>query len=246
MSITGKKILVTGATGGIGKEIAIHLSKVGAQVVVTARDKKRLGDLMIRLHGSGHEQYVCDFTNLEEIEPMISYSAAISPFHGLVHSAGGGTIMPLRSLGSSILHQHMQVNFYAFIELVKQITKKKHMYEGGSIIAISSFAAENGEPGQTAYSAAKAAVDASVRTLSFELASKKIRINSIRPGMIQSDSTENYERDMGQEKFEALVQKQLLGLGQPKDVAALAAFLLSDESSFMTGRSVYLDGGRFL
>lgn len=246
MSMVRKKILVTGATGGIGSEIAVHLSKLGAQVVITARNENKLRDVMNRLYGSGHELYVCDLSNITGIEHMISESAAISPFHGLVHSAGGGTIMPLRSLNASILHQHMQVNFYAFIELVKQITKKKNMYEGGSIVAISSFAAENGEPAQTAYSAAKAAVDASVRTLSFELASKKIRINSIRPGMIQSDLTENFENDMGKEKFDTLVQKQILGLGKPKDVATLAAFLLGDESSFMTGRSVYLDGGRFL
>ncbi|GGG71899.1 SDR family NAD(P)-dependent oxidoreductase [Paenibacillus radicis (ex Gao et al. 2016)] len=246
MNITGKKFLLTGATGVIGSAIALHLSKLGAQVVVTARDEKRLLELADSLHGTGHEYYACDLANLEEIGPMISRSAAISPFHGLVHSAGGGTIMPLRSLSASILHQHMQVNFYAFIELVRQITKKKQMHEGGSIIAISSFAAENGEPAQTAYSAAKAAVDASVRTLSFELAPKKIRINSIRPGMIQSNSTESYERDMGQEGFKALVNKQILGLGQPRDVAALTTFLLSDESSFMTGRYVYLDGGRFL
>lgn len=246
LPLKGKRILVTGATGSIGRAVAIELAQQGAQVIASGRNKEKLSLLLKAMDGEGHETLSADIACVASIEGLVKQAVAGGKLTGLVHCAGGGLITPLRTLTQSVLEDHMRLNFYAFVELTRQFTKKKNVCEAGaSIVGLSSFASTNGEQGQTAYSAAKAAMDAAVHTLAFELAPKKIRINSIRPGMIRSDATDGYLRDMGENRYNALVSKQLLGLGEPKDVAALCAYLQSDAASFMTGRCIYLDGGRF-
>ena len=244
--LSGKRILVTGATGAIGGATARRLAEAGAQVAITGRNEERLRAVYNGLPGQGRRMIPADLSDLGGIASLVEQAADGQGLWGLVHCAGGGSITPLRAISANILQEHMQVNFYAFVELVRQMTKKKNLDPaGGSIVGISSFASDQGEQGQTAYSAAKAALDASVRTLSFELAPKGVRINSIRPGMIESEATEQYLRDMGRERFDDLVSKQLLGLGKPEYVANYCLFLISDEGRFVTGRNVYLDGGRF-
>lgn len=246
MNLENKRVLITGASGSIGSQVAMILSRYGARTVLVGRNKERLDAVLHQLDGDGHEIAAIDLENLDSLEQMVKQVAISGALWGMVHCAGGGAITPLRVLKTNVLEQHMRINFYSFIELVRQVTKKKYMMpEGGSIIGISSFAASEGEQGQTAYSAAKAAMDAAVRTLSYELAPRKIRINTIRPGMIESEATDRYLRDMGREKYDELVAKQLLGLGKPQDVAEMCAFLLSDGGRFVTGRNLYLDGGRF-
>ncbi|RHR51854.1 SDR family NAD(P)-dependent oxidoreductase [Clostridium sp. AF18-27] len=247
MNLSGKKILITGATGGIGSAVAQKLAASGAQIVITGRNISRLQSIFINLEGKGHAWIAADLSDISCIKDVIAQAANGDGLWGLVHCAGGGSITPLTALSANVLAQHMQINFYAFIELVRQMTKRKNLDpDGGSIVGISSFAAMEGERGQTAYAASKAAMDAAVRTLSQELVLKKVRINSIRPGMVQSEATDQYLCDMGKERFDMLVSKQLFGLGKPEYVAELCAFLLSESGRFMTGRSIYLDGGRFL
>lgn len=243
--LKGKRVLVTGATGSIGQAVAVELAQQGVQVIASGRSKEKLASLQKLLEGEGHEMLPVDIACTENIEKLVKQAAAGGKLTGLVHCAGGGLITPLRTLTQRVLEDHMRLNFYAFVELTRQFTKKKYVSEtGASIVGLSSFASTNGEQGQTAYAAAKAAMDAAVHTLAYELAPKKIRINSIRPGMIRSEATEGYLRDMGEERYNALVCKQLLGLGEPRDVALLCAYLQSDAARFMTGRCIYLDGGR--
>lgn len=245
--INNKTIIVTGGSGGIGSAVARSLAKKGARIVLIGRNYDHLLTTRNSLDGLGHEAISFDLSNTAGIEDIISQIAISGPIYGLVHAAGGGTITPLKSLSTTVLNSHMQVNLYAFIELVRQISKRKNLDpDGGSIIGISSFAAENGEQGQTAYAAAKAAMDAAVHTLSFELTPKSVRINTIRPGMVRSEATEKYIRDMGQERFDFLISKQLLGIGEPETIAEFCAFMIDEGSRFMTGRSIYVDGGRFL
>lgn len=246
LDLTGKKILVTGAAGGIGQATAVYLSRLGARLVIVDRLDEALDITLHKLDGSSHQHFVVDLSDMPSIPKFIKESVELDghKFSGFVHCAGGGKIIPLRAISTEALKDAMQVNFFAFIEIVKNITLKKYFTEG-SIVGISSYAAMEGEMGNTAYSAAKAAMDASVRTLSFELAEKNIRINSVRPGMIETDATKRYQQSMDPEQFEALVSRQLFGLGKPDDIAAMCAFLLSDASRFLTGRNIYMDGGRF-
>jgi len=240
MSLSGKKFLVTGASSSIGCAISLKLSLLGSILVLTGRDEERLNNTFSQLYGSGHEKYLADLSNIDEIEPMINQTVKSEKYSGFVHCAGLLSIRPLRMLTTDILRKCMETHFFSFVEIVRIITKKQNFEErGGSIVAMSSTASDSGEIGQTAYSAAKAAIDASVRTLSFELAPKNIRINSIRAGVMTKGAKTGISDD-------ALISKQLLGIGSPDDVASAVVFLLSEDSRFMTGRFMYLDGGRFL
>jgi len=247
MQFLNKMILVTGASGEIGGATAFKLSSQGAKVIITGRNIERLKKVYENLHGTGHSMHVVDLLNKNEVNHMIELSTKDVKFSGIVHCAGSTTLTPLRTLSEDMLDNMMRVNFYSFIFLVKQLTKTKYFNEyGGSIVAISSTASDAGEAGQTAYAASKAALDASIRTLSVELASKKIRINSIRAGIIITEMSNNVMNTIGSNSYSQLVSKQLFGGGKPEDVANAAAFLLSDESRFITGRFLYVDGGRFL
>jgi len=249
MDYKNSKILITGATGYIGGVIAEKLSNAGAKVVITGRDEEKLNNLYLKLSGSGHEKCTADLFNQHDIEEMINKTFKSIQFTGVVHCAALANYSPLRTLTIDMLADAMQINFFSFVEIVKIITKKKYFSKmGGSIVALSSIAADLGEPCQTAYSAAKAALDAAIRTLSFELATKNIRINSIRPGVIKDNPGKNYMvlQLIGNDNSDKYESKQLLGAGTPEDVANVVLFLLSDDSRMITGRYIYADGGRFL
>ena len=139
--------------------------------------------------------------------------------------------------------KEITVNYIAFIELVREFSKNKYSH-GGSIVGISSIAADRAEKCQTNYSASKAAMDIAVQALSLELVEKKIRINTILPGIIQTEMTVRAAQrgiDISEN-----AKAQILGMGEPNDIAAACAFLLSDMSKLITGRKIFVDGGRFL
>lgn len=245
VDLTDKKIIVTGASSGIGKETAILLSRLGARVVLVARNEDRLLKTMSMLENGEHSYFVYDLSQLEGISNLIEriVNKDNRKIDGLVHSAGVSAIIPLQNINYEKMDQVMKINFYSFIELVKVVTLKKYS-SGGSIVAISSIASTQGEKCQTIYSASKAAMDASIRTLAIELVKKKIRINSVMPGLINSEMTNQVP--ISSLQTSELTRAQLLGIGKPIDVANMIAFLISEASGFITGRSVYVDGGRFL
>lgn len=241
MDLTGRKILISGASGGIGKTVASRLSKLGARLVVTGRDATRLQDTFDNLYGNGHKKYILDLVeNFSQIADFINSTAEDQKYSGFVHAAGVGETVPFRMVSIDVLQKHMDTHFYSFIEIMKSITKKRNFDEaGGSIVAISSIASVKGNKGQLAYAAAKAALDSSVRVLSNELGNRRIRINAVRPGLINAGMAIGWDR----EYLEKLSQAQILGIGEADDVANSVAFLLSDESRFITGTFIDLDGG---
>lgn len=246
MDLTGKKILITGSSSGLGRACAIYLAELGARIVLTGRNLEQLNQTLGLLEGNGHFVVNGDLTVSDDIKRIVDEGLATDgcKFSGLIYAAGGGKLLPLRSITHQLLVDTMTLNFFSFVEMVKAITARKAC-DLGSIVGISSYAATEGEAGLTVYSAAKAAMDASVRTMACELAGKKIRVNSVRPGMMDTPGTQIYMQNMEHDYVQGLIGKQLLGLGKPNDVAAMCAFLVSDASQFITGRTFYVDGGRF-
>lgn len=245
MDLSGKNILVTGASSGIGKGIAILLSKIGANIIIAARNEEKLKETYNELETGNHSYYLIDLNNLDEIEGMIDNICSDGrKLNGIVHSAGISKAVPLQYLKLDDLKSIMTINFYSFLELVKHFSKRKYNDDGGSIVAISSLSSRVGARGLTAYCASKGALDSAIRTMALELAGKNIRINSIAPGMIKTQIYDGLAGIVNNDSFETdLKKRQILGLGKPEDVAYTAAFLLSDASKFITGTSVIVDGG---
>ncbi|EPR13625.1 SDR family NAD(P)-dependent oxidoreductase [Ruminiclostridium papyrosolvens] len=245
MDLSGKNILVTGASSGIGKGIAIYLSKVGANIIMAARNEGKLKETFNELEPGNHSYYLIDLNNLDEIEDMIDNICSDGrKLNGIVHSAGISSTIPIQYIKLDNLKSIMSVNFYSFIELVKHFSKRKYNDNGGSIVAISSISSKVGARGLAAYCASKGALDSSIRPIALELAAKNIRINSIAPGMIKSQIYDGLIELVNNKDFETdLKKRQILGLGKPEDVASVAAFLLSDASKFITGTSITVDGG---
>lgn len=239
MDLAGKKILVTGASSGIGRATAIVLSKLGAQVVLVGRNEERLNDTLQHLSGRDHRCYTYDLAILEGIGPLLQEAVNHDgkKLDGIAHCAGVSLRLPVRNLRYEKMDMVMRTNFYSFVELAKHYSRN---CSGGSIVAVSSLAAQEGGAGQTIYAASKAALDAAVKTLSKEFAKKGIRVNSVRPGYVNTPMYEDIKQKVGKD---TLGEDQLLGIGEPEDVANLIAFLLSDASRFITGANYLIDGG---
>lgn len=245
MDLSGKNIMITGASSGIGKGIAILLSKIGANVIMVARNEERLMETFSELEPGNHSYYLFDLNNLDGIEDMMDNVCKDGiKLSGLVHSAGISKTMPLQYLKLDDLNNIMSVNFYSFIELVKHFSKRKNNDNGGSIVAISSISSKVGARGLTAYCASKGALDSAIKSMALDLAPKNIRINSIAPSMIKTQIYDGLKEIINNKDFEDdLKKRQIMGIGEPTDVAHAAAFLLSDASKFITGTSMIVDGG---
>ncbi len=245
IDLSGKNILVTGASSGIGKGIAIFLSRVGANIIMAARNEEKLKETYNELEPGNHSYYLIDLNNLNEIEGMIDKICSDGrKLNGIVHSAGISRTIPVQYLKMDDLKSIMSINFYSFVELVKHFSKRKYNDNGGSIVAISSISSKVGARGLSAYCASKGALESAIRSLALELAPKNIRINSIAPGMIKTQIYDGLLDLVNNKDFETdLKKRQIMGLGTPEDVASGTAFLLSDASKFITGSSINVDGG---
>lgn len=241
IDFTNRKVIVTGASGGIGQAVSLLLSELGAQVILIGRNMEHLKRNLNQMPNNSHKYFVYDLMDLNGIgkliENIVEYDG--KKLDGLVHCAGVSLRLPIRNLNYENMDVVMKTNFYSFVELVKHYSRKKYN-NGGSIVAVSSLAATEGSVGQTAYAASKAAIDISVKTLSKELFKKNIRINSVRPGFINTSMLEGLKNKTGSD---LLGQNQLLGIGEPVDVANLIIYLLSDASRFITGANYTIDGG---
>lgn len=245
IDLSEKKILVTGASRGIGKAVAILLSQVGAQVVLVARNKEKLEETISKMDTPDRHFYLtADLFQTEQIRDFMKECIEKDgvKLSGLVHCAGISTTIPLSQISYEKLDREMRINYYAFIEMVKYLAKRNYHTKECSIVGISSVSALRGAKCQTMYSATKAAMDASVITLAKELADKEMRINSIRPGTTKTEMLEEWAKQKGVD-LDTFANYQPLGMGLPEDIADLAAFLLSPAARMITGQNISVDGG---
>ena len=245
MDLSGRSILVTGASSGIGRETAILLSQLGAKVVLGGRNQEQLEITLRQLHGEGHHTAPFDMTDLEQIPAWVkTLAAAHGPFHGAVHSAGIHKALPLRMAGAAGLDEIMRVNFHSAVLLARGFRQKGcRVPDSASIVFIASVAGLVGEPGVSAYSASKAALIGLTRSLAMELAPEKIRVNAVAPGFVQSEMGERLKQSLTPDQINAIEQKHPLGIGQVRDVANGIAFLLADSARWITGTTLVIDGG---
>lgn len=242
-----KRILITGASSGIGKGIATLLDQLEAEMILVARRTENLKEIVTGLHNKNSCYYTADLSELDAIEELIKQIVTEhGPLDGFVHSAGISSSRPLKTIKPDILDQVMKINFYSFVELCRCITmRKRFSADGCNIVGISSTGSLLGNSSKTAYCASKAAMDAAVRCMAKELADKHIRVNTVAPAFIETDIYDSFlEKGEGSKDVELTMARQYLGLGQPSDVANLTAFLLSDASRFITGSTIGVDGGK--
>lgn len=239
-SLEGKTVLVTGASSGIGRSIAIECSRIGATVVLTARNEARLQETLSSLDGSGH-QYICaDLIDEASIQSMVEQLPVLN---GVVHNAGIADRMPCKMVKAERMHQLMAANIEGPVLLQKHLLKKKRIAQGGAIVFIASRAPFAPAVGNAIYAASKGAMLGYAKCLGLELAPQRIRVNSICPAMVWTDLVAK-DAEQTDGNYEELQKKYpLQRFGKPEDVAYLAIYLLSDASSWMTGSQLDITGG---
>ena len=243
-SLEGKTILVTGSTSGIGRTTAIECSKAGAKVVVSGRDEIRAQETLSMLEGEGHSYIIADLSTKDGIEELVG---KVSVLDGCVNNAGFNVVQLVPFIKHDNLDEIFRVNTQAPIYLVHRLVKSKKLLKGASVVFTSSISARGvSSPGNSMYSATKAAISAFARNAAVDLAPKKIRLNSVAPGMIETP-LKNNKSQITEEQWQAELKNYPLGrYGQPEDVANAIIFLLSDASSWITGSEIVVDGGRSL
>ncbi|MEE0267350.1 MAG: SDR family oxidoreductase [Bacteroidales bacterium] len=242
INLKDKNIIITGAASGIGKETAITASRLGANVIMLDLSEDGLKETTYLLYGNNHSYYITDLTDTESISTIIKEIIEKNGIiNGLVHCAGISSRKPLNVLTKDGFSKVMDVNFYSFVELVRQVCKKKHFAEGGSVVVMSSISSIRGYKAKSEYCVSKAAVDSFVRCMALELADRKIRINSVMAAEVLTPlalKAKEMNQAVGASDFNAP-----LGPSDPYEVANTILFLLSDATRTITGTSILIDGG---
>ena len=244
MDLSGRRILVTGGSSGIGRDTAIVLSKLKATLVVAGRKEEALAATLARLEGTGHRAAAFDLNQVDEIPKWIKQLAAESgPFHGLVHSAGLHAAIPLQVLTAKKLEELMRVNLTAAIMLTKGIRQLNCFVPGCSVVFLSSVLGLVGEAGLTAYGATKSGLAGATRSMALELAKQRIRVNAVAAGMVDSEMTQRFLEQIPEDNRAAIDAAHPLGMGETQDVAYGIAYLLADTARWVTGTMLVIDGG---
>ncbi len=244
--LDGKVAVVTGASKGIGASIALHLAAEGASVVVNYASSKEGADRVVAEIATKGGKAVAAHANLAEPSDIRRLFTEAKQAFGtvdiLVNNAGVYEFAPIEDVTPALFHKMFDINVLGLI-LACQEAVKQFGPDGGSIINISSVAATSAPPTTSVYSATKAAVVAVTRSLAQELGSRKIRVNSINPGMVETEGF--HAAGIAESEFRTQVEAQTpLGrIGQPADVAPAAVFLASSDASWITGETFYIAGG---
>ncbi len=244
MNLLNKHILITGASSGIGRQCAIIVSQLGANVTIIARNEEKLKETLSKLDNLGcHEFYTADLNETEQIEELINkIILQRGAVDGFCHAAG---IMQGRSLKASkpeFIQKIFNIHSFAFFELVRCLSQKKRLNGNASIVGISSAAVDNGALLQCGYAAAKASMNGFIKVAALELKEQKIRINNVAFANVDTPTWHDNFDDCGG-NMDVLLQKQYLGLIDLDSAAYSIAFLLSEASKYITGSVLQVYAG---
>lgn len=237
-SLDGKRILVTGASSGLGRAIAIACSKRGATIIATGRDEVRLQETIAALTGDGHIGVHADLVSASDRERL---ALAVSIVDGVVHSAGISRLSPIRMVTERHVQEIWQINYEAPVLLTQRLLAKGQIANDGSIVFLASIAAYIGVPAVGVYSGTKAALIATMRCLAMEVAKRRIRANALAPALVDTPLLAATGSVVG--SLETQRAAYPLGFGEPSDVANAAVFFLSSASRWITGTTLVMDGG---
>lgn len=239
-SLQNRTILVTGASSGIGRTTAIECSMMGAHVIITGRNQVRIDEVKHELNGTGHLGVIADLTQEDQLMNLVDQLPIVD---GVVLCAGQGTVVPFKMADRKKINPVFEINYFAPVELLRLLIKKKKLANESSVVFVSSIGGVDSITiGNSIYGASKAAFNSAMRFCALELAPKKIRVNSVCPGMVNTNlikggavSDEQHQADM--------LKYPLKRYGEPEDIAHGIVYLLSAASSWVTGHSLVIDGG---
>jgi NAD(P)-dependent dehydrogenase (short-subunit alcohol dehydrogenase family) len=234
----GKTVLVTGASSGIGRAVAVECARVGARLVISGRNQERLDETMAMMNAvssAAHVACVADVTDAAQLGQLVEAAGEVD---GVVHAAGISSVAPMRMLRQAAMQNTLDNNLMAPLMLTQRLMYKKSLRNGASLVFLSSIAAHTATLGLSPYAASKAALEGMIRPLALEIAPRGMRANALAPDIVDTPMV-NRDDDLME------TQRKLypLGLGKPEDVAYAAIYLLSDASRKVTGTRLHLDGG---
>lgn len=245
-TLKDKVIIVTGASSGIGAQCAIDCSKMGAKVVLIARNEERLKQTLAQMEGDGHFISPIDLSSSEHLKERIKdIVVKVGKINGVVNCAGMSSVTPLKLVTDEMLDVFFRTNVYSSINMSKEIARVGNYDKDGgcSIVFLASIMGICGEKCKTMYSATKGALISAARSMACELAKNKIRVNVVSPGAIETPINAKLPHMADPELRKQLEDKHLLGLGECSDISNACIYLLSDASKWVTGQNFVIDGG---
>lgn len=243
-----KNFVVVGASSGMGRHITLDLARAGAHVLAVARNEERLQEVQK------------SFPDLIEVQTLDVLEAGPEDWdrvlgefvekhgkvNGGVYTAGITGMTALRMYDDDLAHRILDTSFWGMVRFIQGMAKKKYAANGSSYVVFASTAAHYGNRGQFAYTAAKGAVLSFVRATAKEICRSQHRINSISPGWVETNMTQEAAKVDSIIQTEHVFQRYILGTGQPEDVSGAVLFLLSDAARWITGTDLLVDGGSLL
>ncbi|MEI9985270.1 MAG: SDR family oxidoreductase [Aliidongia sp.] len=244
MSLAGRRVLVTGASSGIGRATAQLLAKLGAHVIATGRDADRLAATIETLDGDGHESAAFDLSTIDAIPPFVQKLAGEGgALAGIAHCAGIQIGKPVRVTDQAFMDQIFRVNVESGIALARGLRQRGVAAPGAGLVLLSSVSALVGQASNVVYCASKGAVLAATKALAVELMRDGIRVNAVLPALVETEMAERFRATMTETQWQGYVAQYPMGIGRPEDIANAVGFLLSDASRWINGIGLVVDGG---
>ena len=238
-NLSGKRVLITGAAGGIGKELSKSFLEVGANIILSGTNINRRQSLKDDLNQEC-EVYKCDLKNVDEINDLINFLDGSGGVDVLINNAGKTEDNLLMRMTDEQWEDIMLINLTSVMRLTRGIIRGMIKKRWGRIINITSIVALTGNPGQSNYVASKSGLIGFSKSLASEVASRGITVNCIAPGFIKTNMTER----LNEEQKKIIINKIPLGMiGLPTDIANCVEFLASEESRYITGETIHVNGG---
>jgi NAD(P)-dependent dehydrogenase (short-subunit alcohol dehydrogenase family) len=244
LDLSGRHLLVTGASSGIGRATAVLASRLGARVTLTARDPARLEATLSQLQPGDHATAAFDLSAIDAIPKWLRGIAETrGSFGGLAHCAGIQVSKPVRALDAAFMASTFEVNVASGLSLARGLRQRGCCSPGASMVLVSSASAFVGQAANVVYCASKGAVVAATRALAVELMRDGIRVNCVCPALVDTEMAAKFRTVMSESQFEEYTKQYPLGIGRPEDIAGAIVFFLAETGRWMTGTSLLVDGG---